>query len=282
MTKRNITFLAAVAAAGFSLGGVAINQAAAQDAAQQIPEIELNTTLGNYQFDSDKFIGQRFSAVCPPLSIKDKADAIYGTDVYPSNNPICVAALHAGKVTTDGGKVTVQLNPGLESYEGSSRNDVDSGSLPGTKRSMVFVDAAGSSAADEARAPYIERLKWDSRFSRSGFAHKQLVGQQFTFNCPAAPADMKPRRVIGTDSYAQKAIICLAAVHAGKITTTDGGLVTVQMNPGIKKLVGSIRNGIETVDGSGSPHSISFVDGPAAGSTAASTPDASAPATTSN
>ena len=73
---------------------------------------------------------------------------------------------------------------------------------------------------------------------------------------------MRPRRVVGTDSYDFKAMVCRAAVHAGAITT-DGGFVDVQMDPGKKKLVGSIRNGIETKNGQSAFRTISFVDGQA-------------------
>ncbi|MDJ0592317.1 MAG: hypothetical protein QNJ72_20375 [Pleurocapsa sp. MO_226.B13] len=42
--------------------------------------------------------------------------------------------------------------------------------------------------------------------------------------------------------------------------TLDGGIVTVQLDPGGSNLVGSIRNGIETKDGQSADRSISFVD----------------------
>ncbi|HIC81268.1 MAG TPA: hypothetical protein EYP07_09930, partial [Kiloniellaceae bacterium] len=73
---------------------------------------------------------------------------------------------------------------------------------------------------------------------------------------------LRMRRVVGTDSYAFNSIVCLAAVHAGKITTAEGGMVNVQIDPGMKKLVGSIRNGVETKNGSGGHTTISFVDSP--------------------
>lgn len=226
---------------------------------RNLPELGWNDTLSGYSFDHDKFIGQRFSAVCPPRNIRDKNDDLYGTDVYPSNNPICVAALHAGKITAaDGGPFTLQVNPGAESYSGSSRNEVDSANLPGTARSFVFLDAANTAAADEVQAPYIPRVKWDMKFTKSGFAYKKLRGQRFTFNCPAAPSG-KLRGITGTDSYTLNAVICVAAVHAGKITK-DGGLVHIQMDEGKKKLVGSIRNEIESRDGSGSNGTVSYVE----------------------
>lgn len=260
MEKRHFKMIAAAAVTSLSLSAAAAGTALAEEG-PGVPELEWNTTLKKFQFDNDKFIGQRFSAVCPPRSIRDEDDAVYGTDVYPSNNPICVAALHAGKITTDGGPVTVQLNPGEESYVGSSRNDIDSASLPGTPRAMVFVDQTDTTAVDAAQEPYIPRLKWDTKFTRTGFAYKQLLGQRFTFNCPAAPKGKKLRRISGTDSYAFNSTICVAALHAGKISQ-DGGLVHLQMDPGMDKLVGSIRNGVESKDGSGGHRTVSFVDSP--------------------
>ena len=39
-------------------------------------------------------------------------------------------------------------------------------------------------------------------------------------------------------------------------------MVTVQIDPAVSNLVGSIRNGIETINGSGTNRTISFVDNP--------------------
>lgn len=259
MLTRSLTRLALIA--GLSMGAAGIASAAQSETAQ-IPGIEWDTSLVHFQFDADKFIGQRFTAKCPEVTRGDLDSVVYGTDVYPSDNAICVAALHAGKIDKTGGTVTVQLNPGAEAYTGSSRNGVETASLPATRRSFVFVDETNAAAADQVRLDYIPRLEWDTKFTATGFAHKQLLGQRFTFKCPAAPSDMRSRRVVGTDSYDFKAIVCRAAVHAGVITT-DGGFVDVQMDPGKKELVGSIRNGIETKNGQSAFRTISFVDGSA-------------------
>ncbi len=259
MLKRSLSLFAVIA--GLSLGAAGASRAV-ESASAQVPEIDWDTSLVHFQFDADKFIGQRFTAKCPELTRGDLDSTVYGTDVYPSDNTICVAALHAGKIDKAGGAVTVQLNPGAEAYSGSSRNGVETADLPATPRSFVFVDETSAAAADQVRLDYIPRLEWDTKFTATGFAHKQLLGQRFTFKCPAAPSDMRPRRVVGTDSYDFKAIVCRAAVHAGAITT-DGGFVNVQMDPGKKKLVGSIRNGIETKNGQSAFRTISFVDGQA-------------------
>ncbi len=238
------------------LAGLATHTAAASPA--PVPEVDWETSINHFQFDSEKFIGQRLSVACPGLTARDTMPDIYGTDVYPSKTPICTAARHAGRIDAAGGTVTVQLNPGASEYLGSTRNDVASADLPATDRSIVFVDGPGSDGTDATRLSWLPRLKWDTKFTATGLANRKLVGQQFTFNCPRAPEDMRPRRLVGTDSYAFHSMVCRAAVHAGSITT-EGGLVTVRMDPGKRKLVGSIRNGVESSDGSGGHTTLSFV-----------------------
>lgn len=259
MTHRIMASAATVALIALAALGTGSDLAVAQSGARSLPELEWNMTLKKFNFDDDKFIGQRFTAKCPPFSVRDKDDVVYGTDVYPSNNAICVAAVHAGKIDRNGGTVTVQLNPGASEYAGSGRNGVETQKLPGTPRSMVFIDASNAGEPDEVRFSYIPRLKWDTKFTSTTFARKMFTGQRFAFNCPAAPANLTPRYVFGTDSYAFHSVVCRAAVHAGTITP-DGGLVYVQIDPGKDKLVGSIRNGIESKDAGTQHHTISFVD----------------------
>lgn len=259
MFKISSTLLTVAVTAGLTMGGVSAAAAGAQSESASVPEIEWKTTLNKFQFDKDKFIGQRFTAKCLPASSKDLKTVVYGTDTYPSNNSICVAAVHAGKIGKDGGIVTVQLNPGASEYKGSKRNGIETASLPATPRSMVFVDSASAAAADKVQLDHLPRIKWDTKFTTTGFAYKQLIGQRFTFRCLAAPGNLRPRRIVGTDSYAFHSMVCRAAVHAGKIGK-DGGIVSVQIDPGKKKLVGSIRNGIESKNGSSAFRTISFVD----------------------
>jgi len=160
--------------------------------------------------------------------------------------------------------VTIQLNPGKPEYQGSKRNGVETAALPGTSRSMTFVDGSSSEEIDKIHLKYIPRIDWETKFTRSGFAYRHLVGQRITFRCPPAPSNLRSRIVYGTDNYEFSSMICRAALHAGKITK-DGGIVTVEIGPGVPKLVGSIRNGIETKSKGGSDRSISFVDNPVKG-----------------
>ncbi len=52
--------------------------------------------------------------------------------------------------------------------------------------------------------------------------------------------------VWGTDIYAEKSSIGMAAVHMGLITFEEGGTVTVQREGRSKQFIGSERNGIES------------------------------------
>lgn len=220
-------------------------------------ELEWNTVLKHFQVDSDKFVGQQFLFRCPERTVRDSDNPLHGTDVYPSDSPICVAAVHAGAITPAGGVVRVQLNPGIESYTGSERNEVRSADFPQTQRSIQFVRDEFTNVLSPVQRDYAPRLKWDTKFTSTGLANMKLVGQQFLFHCPAAPASLAGRRVYGTDRYAFNSYVCLAAVHAGRLTS-EGGFVTVQMQAPEGKLKGSIRNGIESKDGPAGTRQLMF------------------------
>ena len=215
-----------------------------------VPEIAWTTTLNKFRLDKDKFLGQRFTAMCPRTSEKAGENK---TGVYASTYSICQAALDAGAIDTNGGLVIVQVNSGSEIHTGNP-------SLT-TARTLSVVGQANAEAADKVYRDHIQQIKWNSRFTRSIGASKHLIGQHFTFECPSAPTPLPSRRIVGTDLYAFNSMTCLAALHAG-VLTTDGGLVTVQMNPGTKKLVGSVREGIESFDGMSGLSALSFVANP--------------------
>lgn len=221
------------------------------------PVIEWDDAISKFQADADKFIGQRITFTCPYRAPGTPLEPLYGTGGYPSEAPLCVAAAHAGLVTAEGGTVTVQLNPGVDAYLGSAENGITSGDLPATPRSIMFVTGETAAVANEIRAPHLPRLEWDKRFTHTGLANRDLVGQRFAFICPPAPSPLPVGRVQGTDTYAFATPVCLAALHAGAVTPA-GGPVVVEMGPGNVKLQGSTRNGIESKSGSSGIRSITF------------------------
>ena len=245
----------------FFVLGTTVSTTFAEEPVANIPEIDWKTTVGKFQFDHEKFVGQRLTVRCAPAPARQDYSGIYGTDYYPSESPICIAALHAGVIDKEGGTVTIQLNPGRKGYQGSTRNGVTTADLPATERSIAFVTDAIADQLDEIHLNHIPRIGWDTKFTRSGFAYRQMIGQQFTFRCSPAPAELKSRMVFGTDRYDYSSLICRAALHAGKLNR-EGGIVTVRIDGKVGKLTGSIRNGIETKSKSGGDRTISFVKNP--------------------
>jgi hypothetical protein len=67
--------------------------------------------------------GATFSVTCP-------ADcswgSVWGSGPYTGDSNICSAAIHAGKLTTAGGTVTVSVVAGGEGYTGSTANEISS------------------------------------------------------------------------------------------------------------------------------------------------------------
>ncbi len=227
-----------LAALSLSLSTLAFTPAMTEVDGRSVPKIDWTTTLNKFQMDIDKFLGQRFTAMCPKTS-KTYRVGDNQTGVYSRKQAICQAGLGSGAIDEKGGLVTVQLIPD----------------------GMSVVGKSDTEATDKIYRDHVQDINWDTKFTKTGYGYKQLIGQRFTFNCPAAPGNLRPRRIVGTDSYEFKTMICRAAVHAGKLTM-DGGLVTVQMNPKMKKLVGSTRNGIETKDGTSGLSALTFVANP--------------------
>ncbi len=241
-----------------SLVGVVLSLGVAA-AQAEVPELERNTALKKFQVDNDKFIGQRFVLRCPETNVRDVDEPLHGVDVYPSDSPLCVAASHAGQIDAAGGIIVVQLNPGAENYLGAERHGVSSTPFPQTPRSIVFVDPESATELDDVAAAYAPRIKWDTKFTATGLANRNLVGQSFLFKCPQAAGNLMPRRVYGTDQYAFNSYVCQAAVHAGRITHA-GGYVQVKLETAQGKLQGSIRHGIESKNGPAGSRVISFGD----------------------
>ena len=86
-----------------------------------------------------RLTGQRFAFDCPDAPAKLAGRRVYGTDSYPLNSYVCLAAVHAGQISKAGGAVLVQMDPALEGkFVGSSRNGIESKDGPKSPRSITF------------------------------------------------------------------------------------------------------------------------------------------------
>jgi len=68
-------------------------------------------------------------------------------------------------------------------------------------------------------------IQWDT--SATGYDGEE--GQQHTFQCPAGGS---AENIFGSDIYTDDSSICTAAVHAGKIILSSGGIVTIEFRRG--------------------------------------------------
>lgn len=82
-------------------------------------------------------VGETLRYTC--LGDASVGGTIWGTDVYTSDSPICIAAQHRGHVTPQsGGTVSIMILGSQPAYTGSSRNGIGSSDYPEWGRSYVF------------------------------------------------------------------------------------------------------------------------------------------------
>lgn len=78
-------------------------------------------------------------------------------------------------------------------------------------------------------------------WGRNATDHRYEVGSTFDYACPAnGPLGA----IWGTGVYTDDSDVCTAAVHAGVITRSVGGAVTIEMIDGQSSYCGSTRNGV--------------------------------------
>lgn len=181
--------------------------------------------------------GQTFKLRCPPGG---RTSSAWGTDFYTDDSSICAAAAHAGIISlAEGGVVVIEISPGRKSYEGSSRHGVKTDSYGGWAGSYSFVRHPSAPAKDDA-GDAVE-IAWDKDASQ----YRGRNGESFRFHCP--PGGTANDDVWGADVYTDDSSICTAAVHAGEITASGGGGVTLRIEPGRDTYASSLRNGILTI-----------------------------------
>lgn len=67
--------------------------------------------------------------------------SVWGTDLYTADSSVCTAAVHAGLIDLRaGGPVKLEMRPGASSYEGSTRNGVESKQYGEYGSSFAFVE----------------------------------------------------------------------------------------------------------------------------------------------
>jgi hypothetical protein len=162
-------------------------------------------------------------------------DTIWGTETYTDDSSVCSAAVHVGLITVeDGGKVTIEIQPGQAVYDAGEANGVTSQYYGAWTGSFTFPDAPPGSGQFAAPPE-----SW--RQSITGL----VVGDRRALNCsPGGPI----ASVWGTGLYTSDSSICTAAVLEGLITVADGGVVVAQVVEGQDSYTGSTANGVTSQD----------------------------------
>jgi hypothetical protein len=181
-------------------------------------------------------LDQDFTYNCPASG---RIVTVWGTDIYTDDSSVCSAAVHAGLITArNGGSVTIRIKSGQSSYVGINRNGVNSQDYGNWNGSFIFLNSKlpGNSTENISKIPL---LKWN--INASGLRGR--LDQDFTFHCLA---DGVVGTIWGTGIYTDDSSICSAAVHAGLITTKQGGVVTIRIKPGQSSYTGTKRSGVNS------------------------------------
>ncbi len=156
--------------------------------------------------------------------------SVWGSGPYTADSDVCTAALHAGVIGPEGGKVMALAAEGLETYTGSDANGVSSRDWGSYPNSFTF-EAAG--------------LEVEVTEGGACGAYPQ-ESESYTCSCDAETV-AAGGIVWGSSPYTADSDICAAAVHAGVIADT-GGMVTALRTAGLESYRGTAFNGVETFD----------------------------------
>lgn len=111
--------------------------------------------------------------------------------------------------------------------------------VPGVLFSVALAAGAARCLADE---PVVQEIDW--RSSPLDLNLRGLNGERFRFRCPAGK--VAPGQVTGAVPYTDGSAICAAAVHAGALRASAGGVVTIEIRPGQASYAGSLSHFIQS------------------------------------
>ncbi|CAH2311369.1 Hypothetical predicted protein [Pelobates cultripes] len=205
--------------------------------------------------ESNLYLYLYFSVKCPPECLKH-VTKVWGSGIYADESSICQSAIHAGFLTPDGGQVTVQKKPGLESYETTTQNGITSFKAGPWPRSFSFRPTPSakppvtkpespSKTPDSTGKPTEPPQSLPPVKASCSMSAAQIAEESATIICPEGCQD-EDGKVWGTYSYTDDSAICLAAIHAGVLTDKGGKTKIVKMR-GLENYEESTKNGIKSL-----------------------------------
>ncbi len=181
-------------------------------------------------------LGVRYAYVCPSGGIPS---SVWGSDPYTDDSSICTAGVHAGVITSSaGGTVVIQMSAGAAAYAPSTANGITTLSYGSWSCSFDVIRPTGDGGTDVVvdTAP----PPTPATSSTTAADHVCSIGSRYAYACPPGTA----ASIWGSSPYTYDSAICTAAVHAGKITLSAGGDVTLEMRAGESAYVGTTAHGI--------------------------------------
>jgi hypothetical protein len=106
------------------------------------------------------------------------------------------------------------------------------------KTLLMFLLVMTLSVAAQVPGPLPATHDIDWRSSPLDLNLRGLNGEQFRFRCP--PGKAVGSQVVGSGPYADGSSICAASVHAGALRAASGGVVTIEIRPGMSHFAGSL------------------------------------------
>jgi hypothetical protein len=177
-------------------------------------------------------LGSATSLVCACSAEATAAGTIWGADVYTDDSAICRAAVHAGRITPEGGTIWVFEQPGQASYPAVTRGGIVSGQWPAWRRSIAFGNVAEAPTAAQLQA---------GPAACPANAVGLAIGARL--HCGCSIEAMADGGIWGSGPYTADSNICRAARHAGAIGPS-GGEVSLRIVGGGRSFPPSSRNGV--------------------------------------
>ena len=168
-----------------------------------------------------------YACSCGPY---DGTGSVWGSGPYTADSSICVAAIHAGAIGPDGGNVLAMAADGMDSYEASTANGVETRAW----------GSYGSSFTINPKGPRMTMASDPSVAACSGFPSG---AESVTCSCTGA----EDGAVWGSSPYTADSDICAAARHAA-ILDGSGGVVTAIGLRGLDSYLGSEFGGVVSRD----------------------------------
>lgn len=167
------------------------------------------------------------------LVVGNVQGGVWGDGVYTSDSILAAAAVHAGLLEAgEAGIVSVEIVPGLSSYEGAERNGVTSLAYGAWEVAYRLVG--------------VEPVEGPVTLSDPGnlAAYRGQDGAIFSFEVTGATAGS----VWGDGVYTDDSALAAAAVHAGVLQPGETGRVDVEILPGQASYTGAESHGVISRD----------------------------------